>query len=248
MNFERTAVSRLRLLPMNTKPLPLLSKSDLLPRIEALLAEPTHQDNPLHEALALLFKHSESQQRQLEKLIKISDCNQNSLHEITNALRDLSLHDPLTGIGNRRFLMEKLNGETERANRNGNFYSLGILDIDLFKSINDRFGHDTGDDVLCRITRTIQDTLREYDHCGRWGGEEFLIILPETALDFARQVAERILESIENLHFDAFDIHVTASVGLTTHQPDETFSETISRADSALLNAKSLGRNRVEIA
>ena len=232
---------------MNTKrPLPH-AEAELLPRIEILLAEPSHQDNPLREELARLLAHSRNQQRRLERLIKISDRYQNSLYELSEALRESSLHDPMTGLGNRRFLMDRLISETERANRNSNPYALGILDIDLFKSVNDCFGHDAGDEVLCKIARTIQEALREYDHCGRWGGEEFLIILPETPLEFARQVAERVRQSIQNLRFENFDIRITASLGLTIYQANEAFSTTITRADSALLRAKSLGRDRVEI-
>ena len=222
--------------------------SCLFASIESLLAEPAHQSNPLREPLTRLLAYSEEQKRRMERLIKISDRYQNSLYEMSEALRGFSLHDQLTGLGNRRFLIDRLNEETERANRKNGPYSLAILDVDLFKLVNDRFGHGVGDEVLCQIARAIEEALREYYHCGRWGGEEFLILLPDTSLESALHVAERIRQNIQALSFDANDLKVTASLGMTLYLPEETFSTTITRADHALLNSKSLGRNRIEVA
>ena len=265
---------------MAAKPHPALAEHDLVARIEALLADPAHADNPLHAPLAALFVSHAAQQerlerlvrisdgyhlltrnhsnnlaeqydrqlRRLEKLARISDRYQNSLRELSEALKDAALRDPLTGLGNRRFLMERIKEESERASRKEVPYSLVILDVDHFKSINDQFGHEAGDTALSRIAHAIQDAIREYDLCGRWGGEEFLILLPETPLEFARQVTERVRQSIEELDF-AFLEHgsprITASLGLTLHHPGEAYSETLNRADSALLQAKSAGRNRI---
>lgn len=163
---------------MNTKPKAAdknktLGKSDpeLLALVKMLLGDPAHQDNPLREPLIRLLAHSETQRRRVERLIKISDRYQNSLFELSESLRESSLHDPLTSLGNRRFLLDRLIEETERANRNGKPYTLVMLDVDFFKKVNDRFGHEAGDDVLCKIARTIEEALREYDHCGRWGGK-----------------------------------------------------------------------------
>ena len=169
--------------PLSTEEQQQDNDSCLLACIEALLAEPAHQSNALREPLARLLAYSEEQKRRMERLIKISDRYQNSLYEMSEALRGFSLHDQLTGLGNRRFLIDRLNEETERANRKNGQYSLAILDVDFFKQVNDRFGYDVGDEVLCRIARAIEEGLREYDHCGRWGGEEFLILLPDTSLE-----------------------------------------------------------------
>lgn len=198
-----------------------------------------------------LAEQYDRQLRRLEKLARISDRYQNSLRELSEALKDAALRDPLTGLGNRRFLMERIKEETERSNRKNTPYSLAILDVDHFKSINDRFGHESGDTALCKITQAIQSALREYDLCGRWGGEEFLIMLPETPMEFALQVVERVRQEIQAVSFDfqnATPIHISASLGITMYRPDETFSDTLNRADSALLQAKSAGRNRIEIA
>ena len=186
------------------------------------------------------------QLHRLEKLARISDRYQNSLRELSETLKQASLHDPLTGLGNRRFLMDRLTQETERANRKGDPYTLGILDVDRFKTINDRFGHEAGDTALCAIARAISDSLREYDVCGRWGGEEFLIMMPETPMDFAFQVAQRVSQCIKAIRLDFLEGSISASVGLSIYQPGERFSETLNRADAALLQAKNHGRDRIE--
>ena len=238
---------------MNSKPktsskAKIVHRSDpeLLAQIKMLLGDPRHQDNPLREPLIRLLAHSEVQRRRVERLIKISDRYQNSLFELSESLRESSLHDQLTSLGNRRFLLDRLTEETERANRKNAPYTLIMLDVDLFKRVNDEFGHDAGDEVLCRIARAIEEALREYDHCGRWGGEEFLIILPETTLESASQVAERIRAGIQDLRFETSAISTTASQGMTAYRPEEVFAATISRADNALAKAKFLGRNRIE--
>lgn len=250
----------------------------LIVQIQALLANPAHQGNPLREPLAHLldcnqvhqaqlrrlirisdgYQHISRRQKEslesqydrqlyrLEKLARISDRYQNSLRELSETLKQAALHDSLTGLGNRRFLMDRLVQETERANRKASPYTLGILDVDRFKTINDRFGHDAGDTALCAIARAIADALREYDVCGRWGGEEFLILMPETPMDFGQKIAQRVAQSIKNIRLEFLDIAISASFGLSVYRLGEQFSETLNRADAALLRAKALGRDRVE--
>ncbi len=196
----------------------------------------------------MLESQYEQQLRRLEKLARISDRYQNSLRELSETLKEASLRDPLTGLGNRRFLMDRLTQETERATRKGVPYTLGILDVDKFKKINDLFGHDAGDTALCAIARAIEHALREYDVCGRWGGEEFLIMLPETPLDFALQIAQRVCQGIKAIHLDFLSGSISASLGLSMYRPGERFSETLNRADEALLQAKANGRDRIEVA
>ncbi len=202
-----------------------------------------------HQSLSLSEQY-DKQLRRLEKLARISDRYQNSLRELSEALKETALHDPLTGLGNRRFLMERLREETERANRKNTPYGLAILDVDRFKSINDRYGHEAGDKALCAISEAIQNSLREYDICGRWGGEEFLILLPDTPLEHGLQVIERVRLNIDALQVQLQDNEsppLSASLGLTLYRSGETFSDTINRADHALLEAKDTGRNRTVI-
>lgn len=195
-----------------------------------------------------LAEQYDKQLRRLEKLARISDRYQNSLRELSEALKVNALHDPLTGLDNRRSLMERLREESERATRKNKPFALAIIDADRFKSINDHFGHDVGDQALCTLSNAIKTSLRDYDLCGRWGGEEFLLLLPETESQEALLVIERIRRAIaDTVILPASDESptLTASFGLTTYRVGENFSETIKRADTCLLAAKSQGRNRV---
>lgn len=196
-----------------------------------------------------LNQQYDRQLRRLEKLARISDRYQNSLRELSEALKVAALQDPLTGLGNRRYLMDRLREETERVMRKGTSYCLAILDVDHFKSFNDSFGHEVGDQVLCEIAKSLRTQLRDYDFCGRWGGEEFLIILPETDLAEAGPVAERVRLAIKEIQVDTKgQPHLlSASVGLTHYRSGEGYSDTIKRADDALYRAKELGRDRLEI-
>lgn len=187
--------------------------------------------------------------RRIEKLARISDRYQSGLRELTEALKEAALRDPLTGLGNRRFLMERLKEETGRAARSGSPYALAILDVDCFKTINDRYGHEAGDQALTRIAEAISQGRREYDICGRWGGEEFLILLPATTLDAAIQVLERVRAGVAAITLPGDqELTLSVSLGATEHRPGEAFSDTLNRADTALYAAKARGRNRIECA
>lgn len=155
--------------------------------------------------------------------------------------------DPLTGLANRRKLSEYLKQETERAKRHGSRFSLAILDVDNFKDFNDLHGHEMGDRVLAELARAMEDCLREYDSCGRWGGEEFLLVLPNTDLTEALAVIDRVHTSIRQrgVVHDGKTLSITASVGLAEYRVGEGYSDTLRRADKALLKAKRGGRNRV---
>lgn len=195
-----------------------------------------------------LIREYDRQIVRLEKLVRISDRYQSQLLQLNEELRTLSLRDPLTGAGNRRFMSERLREEAERARRIGANFSLALLDIDRFKSINDLHGHDVGDEVLCRVSDSVRAGLRDYDVFARWGGEEFLIALPESDLDSATLVCERVRAAISALRVSQGDseIAVTVSMGLTEYRVGEMTAETIGRADVALRRAKAMGRDRLE--
>lgn len=254
---------------------------ELVARIEALLADPAQQGNPMHEPLAALLRQFHGQRerlerlvrisdgyhhvareqrltlveqydkqvRRLEKLVRISDRYQNSLRDLSLALRDAAMRDPLTGLGNRRFLMERLREEGERTQRLGRGFAVAIMDVDHFKAVNDAYGHETGDRVLLAIAQAVEFGVRKYDHCGRWGGEEFLMLLPETPVEHAYTIVERIRQAIAEISdVGGVRVSLTASFGLAGHRADDSFSATVSRADQALYAAKAAGRNRVESA
>ena len=169
------------------------------------------------------------------------------LHQET---RQLSITDGLTGVWNRRYLEMTLRKEIERAQRFGRPLSVLMLDIDRFKKVNDRHGHQRGDEVLIEVTRRILGEIRtNIDVVGRYGGEEFVILLPETPSGGARIVAEKIRDAMKAEQFVGASpdpLSVTVSVGVATYPEDGTASEDlVRRADEALYRAKSEGRDRV---
>ena len=171
--------------------------------------------------------------------------------ELTNALtiiQEMAIHDELTGLFNRRQLMALLGKEQTRADRSGQLFCVLMVDIDHFKKVNDSLGHLAGDKVLKETAKAIQNSLRAVDFCGRYGGEEFVLIAGQTTKNGAIVCAERLRGIIESIKFPdlAEGFQVTISVGITEYRLREEISETIDRADKALYRAKSAGRNRVE--
>ncbi|PLX81840.1 MAG: diguanylate cyclase response regulator, partial [Desulfuromonas sp.] len=167
-------------------------------------------------------------------------------------LEKLSNIDPLTEIANRRALMRALESESQRSERRGHPLSLLMVDIDHFKKINDRFGHQQGDLVLKAVAGAINDGLRDYDLAARFGGEEFTLMLPETDLARAAQVAERVRAKIAGLRLGGRlgSLQVTVSLGVASRpSPDiQNVDDLIRIADDALYEAKQEGRNRVVVA
>ncbi len=188
------------------------------------------------------------QLRQLEKVARISDHYQQMMHDLNLALREASNQDALTGLPNRRPLVEALRDEATRFKRYQRPFSVAMLDIDHFKQINDRYGHEIGDKVLVEVARVLKAAVRDQDLCGRWGGEEFLVLMPETPQQAALGVVERIRAAIARLQVRVAEeaVSVTISIGLAEHLQDDSYSDTINRADAALLIAKRGGRNRFE--
>jgi len=159
--------------------------------------------------------------------------------------------DTLTGVANRRAFTEVAESEVQRALRYGTPLSLVLVDLDHFKSVNDRYGHHTGDAVLASFARTLTEAVREVDIVGRWGGEEFVVLLPGTGSAEAMQVAERMRSSTADsrLYVQGRQILYTASFGVAEFNPSElSFFGFLGRADAALYCAKDRGRNRVELA
>lgn len=162
-------------------------------------------------------------------------------------IEQLARTDALTGIWNRRHFEDIIGHEVERARRYGQPLSLVLFDIDRFKSVNDRFGHATGDAVLRKIAKLGRQSVRASDVIGRWGGEEFFVLAPSTALGDARSLAEKLRRAIGSYEF--VDISpVTASFGTAQWRENEDVTAWVRRADAALYAAKQDGRNRVEAA
>ena len=167
--------------------------------------------------------------------------------------RTLAMHDELTGLPNRRYSMEVLTRLLAALNRGRQPLSLLMLDIDHFKRINDNHGHLVGDRSLKQLAGTLRSRLRTQDHAGRLGGEEFLVILPNTTAAGAREVAETLRRSVEQLVANDHGhgpLNMTISIGICTLQPKTQLSplDALELADQALYRAKQNGRNRVEVA
>jgi diguanylate cyclase (GGDEF)-like protein len=172
------------------------------------------------------------------------------LSEARSNLKRLGLYDSLTGLLNRRALYERSIAELNRCGRRRTPLSLVLADIDHFKTINDLYGHMTGDQALRYVADILTSSIRSYDLCGRWGGEEFLIVMPDTALDEAVRAAERLRAAIADARLPlpkAEFLSVTVSLGVTEIQPRDVsdFDVFLAQVDEALYQAKTEGRNRV---
>jgi len=161
-------------------------------------------------------------------------------------LEHYSVTDALTQLFNRHRLDQVLSEETKRFNRYGHAFSVILIDLDYFKSINDTWGHQAGDDTLKKVAWELKATIRNVDIAGRWGGEEFLIICPNTELNGASMLADKLRKAIELLDFDG-KFSATASIGVVTNRAEESYNKLLVRADKALYKAKSEGRNRVVV-
>ncbi|TAL04067.1 MAG: diguanylate cyclase [Porticoccaceae bacterium] len=173
---------------------------------------------------------------------------QTRLNEANQRLEILSQRDGLTGLYNRRYWQERLEEEFGRAQRYGAVFSLVLFDLDHFKQINDRYGHPGGDEVLRAVARRLPPLLRTTDLAGRYGGEEFAVLLTNTMQAGALVVAERIREAMrsEEVQFSDHEISFTASIGVVQFDPEcSSASELIARADRALYAAKRGGRDLV---
>ncbi|TRU37825.1 MAG: diguanylate cyclase [Microcystis aeruginosa Ma_MB_F_20061100_S20] len=175
---------------------------------------------------------------------------QEELKNINSQLEKLVITDSLTGVNNRREILDLGEKELQRCRRYHRYFSVLVIDIDHFKHINDTFGHLPGDKTLITVAGAIKNCLRQVDSFGRFGGEEFVAILPETNLEDAATTAQRICQVINklNIEIDRQKVQVTASIGVATFSPeDNNLEAVIERADHAMFAAKNQGRNRVSL-
>jgi diguanylate cyclase (GGDEF)-like protein len=214
---------------------------------EKILNDPRFQDNDLMQHFAALQKEYKHLLRQMEHIARMSDGYQQTLIERKELLDQAAHHDALTGLSNRRDMVERLNREVHAAARHGYTFSVILCDIDRFKQVNDTFGHKAGDTVLKEVSRAVVDTIRSEDVCGRWGGEEFLTLLPHTEESDALEVAEKIRVAIERLQtvFDGAAIRCTVSAGVAGYHLGDDIDTVIRAADVRMYEAKQLGRNQV---
>ena len=183
----------------------------------------------------------------LEKALEDLQRQHEELERAQRHVEQLSREDSLTGLLNRRWLEESLEVEIERARRHGTPLSIIMLDVDRFKTINDSHGHIVGDRVLTAVARCVRREVRLTDLVGRFGGDELMVVLPGSAAEPARALAERLRASVRQIPTEFRPDPVTGSFGVTQWQDEDTKTTFVARADEALYAAKGSGRDRVEL-
>jgi diguanylate cyclase (GGDEF)-like protein len=234
------------------------AKIELKDKIEAFslggvdyITKPFHEIEVLarsgaHLDLARSRNILQTKNLELTREISLRRAAEKEQRRLIQELGRVAVTDRLTGLYNRVKLDETMTGEYDRAQRNGNPFAMILLDIDHFKKINDNHGHPAGDAVLIKLAQILTHTIRKTDIVGRWGGEEFLIISPETDGPGAANLAGKLRMSIESNVFPAVG-RVTGSFGVASYQQGDTITRMIERTDQALYAAKEKGRNRVEM-
>ncbi len=224
--------------------------------LNQLKAQVTSQLGNIRQALDNFHQSEQEQQAltgQLQTLAEKIKAMEEDAERNRNAMekhRYKALHDPLTELPNREAYNERVEAEWQRWQRYNHPLTLAVCDLDHFKKINDNFGHQAGDRVLKVISRSIAKRLREVDFFGRYGGEEFVVILPETSLEKAVAVLEKIRAAIANTAFNYKEepLAITLSMGITEFRAGDTTESVFARADRALYSAKASGRNRCQVA
>lgn len=213
---------------------------------EHLISGNFHESNPLMIEYRLLYQEYCALKSRSEQLEREKNSLKTQLVEMDRSLDLATRIDPMTGLANRRDIMEKMERELSRSERHQRTFSVMLVDLDNFKKLNEKYGYNDGDDVLVEVARVLMGCVRNEDLCARWGGEEFLFLLTETALEGAVTLARKVLDSISMTEFKAnrHRIRITTSIGLCEYQSGQSIYECVSRADRALRQAKQDGKNR----
>lgn len=199
--------------------------------------------------IALIAYYTREVSKRLLEGIRLQHANASLAAQLRTALQKVEIDaatDALTGHWNRRALDDILKQQLERRASSGRPFSILILDIDFFKNINDEFGHMVGDDVLRAFAQALREYLRSADVCARFGGEEFVVVLPDTSLATAMEVGERIRRGIAQAPLlNKPKVQITVSIGVATMEQEQSINELFAAADAAVYLAKNAGRNQV---
>lgn len=219
-------------------------------RYQQIIADRRFADNTLLEELSKLHDHAQKLGAKVEKLTSENEQLKNELVHMVRSLDLASRIDAMTGLANRRDIMEKIDREATRSQRHQHPFTIMLINVDKFKKVNETYGYNAGDDVLVEVSRVLRGCVRNEDVCARWGGEEFLLLLPETNAESSLAVANKVLESVSMTEFKANKpgIRITVSIGICEHDPAKSAQECLSGANQALALAKQGGRNRYIIA
>lgn len=209
----------------------------------------THKAKIMRHGKEYIFSFQvQSMQGQKERLYTILMNDITKMEKYREELQTLTVTDELTKVGNRLACNQALSHEIGRAHRYATALSVVMFDLDHFKAVNDQFGHDVGDLVLRQTAKVIAEKLRETDSLCRFGGEEFIVVLPETTLECAKQTAERLRQAVIELGSDKVPTPISISLGVATLTQWDSEDTLLKRVDQALYQAKQNGRNRVEVA
>ena len=228
-------------------------------KIESLRSELSKED--LHAEFSLSIKSYSRLLKLIRKITKVGDANQRKLliaydkidkqkKELDRAyykLDRLARKDPLTGLSNRRDFLEKVSTEKIRFERDKKKFAFVLSDIDNFKSFNDKYGHDCGDFVLKKVAEVFSQNVRKQDTVGRWGGEEFILLLPGSLQDGAIKIAEKIRKAIseETYIYEELKLSITMTFGISVYEGTEDIDSCIKTADDFLYIGKQKGKNCV---
>lgn len=231
-------------------------EKEILEHTSKVLDANTIDCDLLRSEYNLLSSHYRKLLTMSKKLVTMADKNHKQLRDKNQKLIDaeeqllkLAVTDALTGLLNRHGISNWLDNEIVRYNRNGTSFTLFLLDIDLFKNVNDQYGHNMGDVVLQRISQIMLNSIREQDTVARWGGEEFLLVFPDTDIDGGYIIAEKIRKKVNNLviEFNNIVVNVTVSLGGCSYSGDMGLLSNLEMADKALYQSKTEGRNKVNV-
>ncbi len=221
-----------------------------LREMRVLLQRVSCAGDPLTPELEKIITRYAKLLRRFNKIVTISDSYQFQLRDLNMRLELMVRTDIMTGLANRMEMLNQLEIEQKRSERHQKTFSLILGDLDFFKQVNDTFGHLAGDRVLRQIAGQLRDSLRAEDVCARWGGEEFMVLLPETPLEQAVIVAEKLAAAVreKEIIWDSKAIRMTMSFGVGEFTVGNSIDGFIQRVDNALYAAKNAGRDRFEIA
>ncbi len=233
---------------VNPLPSDFFEKRDMV-FVDSNLMESNHSSSQKFVSGGIFFCYNRDQVKEIEKirflinhiLLVINNCL------LYQRVVDLSNIDDLTKLFNRRKIMQILKTELERSMRYGFNLSVLIADIDFFKRINDKYGHKVGDLALKRVSNILKSSVRKVDYVGRFGGEEFLIVSPQTTAENARILAERIRTMVQSITIEGVEEKITISFGITSFANNKSIDELIHEADLALYHSKNTGRNKITI-
>ena len=217
-----------------------------LPWAEEIVADRSLEQEQSYAHFVELKQRYQSLLKQFAKVVRISDGYQRSLKEANLRLSTAASTDYLTGLSNRRRILDQIDAELSRSRRHDSPFCIVLADIDGFKGVNDSYGHEAGDRVLVFVADSMRSSVRREDLCSRWGGEEFLICLPQATLAQAVHVAEKLRTEIADatVKYQQMDIRITVSLGVAEYRPGSRIDELIREADIAMIGAKRTGKNR----